>query len=610
MTSATDSGEATAPSRLSVGSILTTAVWLGLFSGIVEALVYGFRKVVLGHFLVMNWHFPWMVPVATGIILLCLGAAAIPFARWKVVPWGRELVLLGLVFVAAFSPLKAVPGLARYAVALLALGVSVQVARLCHWRLDVLARFARRTIAGLAGAVALVMAGMMLWVWIGERVAISRLASADRDAPNVVLIVLDTVRAKSLTPYGYSRQTSPALAQLAAQGVTFDRALATAPWTLPSHASFFTGLYPHEHGADWSKPLDGRHATLAEVLRDKGYLTAGFAANTLNVTRTHGLARGFIHFEDLPVSIGRLALSTSLGTLIAGQGSVRHWLNYHEVADRQHAETITTNCLSWLRAHQGRPFFVFVNYFDTHDPYLPPDPFATKFGPRRNPKTRFWHTGVAAFPVDRERMSPAAKQAEIDAYDGAIAYVDSQVDRLLTFLDAQGQRHRTLVIVTSDHGEQLGEHGLFNHGNSLYRPLTHVPLVMSLPGRLPAGVRVAAPVSLKDLPRTVMDVLGDPEGRPFAGHSLVRSWTGAEGENGDAVLIEATRRPFGNQQWYPLLKGNMTSVVAEGYQYIRNGDDTEELYDFTNDTEERVNLATSPAHAAVLEKLRRLAAGR
>ncbi len=592
----------------SIGSILTVAVWFGLLSGITEAGIILVRKFVLDESMVLNWHFPWMAPVASVLILSLVGACAVPLARWRWIPFGHEGAVLGLAFTAFYGPVLAIPGLATYPALLLTLGLAAQAARLGRWQIPVLSGVARRLAPALAGVVTVVMVTMLLSAWVEESRALSGLAPAPRDAPNVVLVVLDTVRARNTSPYGYARPTTPTLLRLSADGVVFDNALTTAPWTLPSHASLFTGKYPHEHGATWSKPLDERSLTLAEVLRTHGYATAGFSANTLNVTRTHGLARGFIHFEDLPVSLGRLALSSSIGRRIVSQGTLRHWLNYHEVADRQNAGTVTSNTLSWLRTHKGRPFFVFLNFFDAHDPYLPPDPYATMFGPRRSPTARFWHTGVAAFPVDRLTRPPAAKQAEVDAYDGAIAYMDSQLDRIVAFLTEEGLLDNTLLVVTADHGEQLGEHDLYNHGNSLYRPLIHVPLVMRFPGRISPGVRVSQPVSLKDVPKTVLDLIADREAGTFPGQSLAAYGRGeAETRPGGPILVEADRRPFGTDAIYPLLHGDMWSLVADGYEYIKNSNGTEELFDFDTDVKEAVNLANSPIHAPVLAKFRRLA---
>ncbi len=522
---------------------------------------------ILGTFLVLNRDYPWMIPLASVLLFVIPGGVAMALMRFAWLPGRSRIVIFAFGFVAAFGPLGAIPGLADYARAIVAAGVAYQIGRACNWSIPRLRRVTTRPTILLASA-AILLAGVMVGgAHLQEFREEQRVTRLGARGPNVVLIVMDTVRAKSTSTFGYNRPTTPNLDRVASEGTAFDLAFSTAPWTLPSHASMFTGEYPHEHGADWSRPLSARDRTLAEVLRDAGYVTAGFSANTLNVTRVHGLARGFVHFEDLPVSLGRLALTISLGRRIVGQGSIRHWLQYHEVADRQPAEQITGNFLSWLETHKTRPFFAFLNYFDAHDPYLPPEPFASRFGPRRRPDTRFWHTGDAAWPADRPKMNEADRRAEVAAYDGAIAYIDAQVGRVVEQLQHERILDNTLLIVVSDHGEQLGEHGLFNHGNSLYRPVVHVPLVLRFPGKAPAGLRVSSPVSLRDLPATVLDLLARESGS-LPGVSLARLWQSTAGlPSASPVLIEGTRRPFG-QGSYPLMRGDMIAIVDGGYQYI------------------------------------------
>ena len=182
--------------------------------------------------------------------------------------------------------------------------------------------------------------------------------------------------AKSLSTYGYPRATAPTLQRVASEGAVFERALAPAPWTLPSQATMFTGRQPHEHGADWSKPLDSRYPTLAEALPRAAIdsRVRGEHAERHPLPRTRARVHSFRRFAGLGRPPGAQHVDRPPDRR---PGSLRHWLNYHEVADRQPAERITTNFLTWVRANRERPFFAFLNYFDAHDPYLPPDPFST-----------------------------------------------------------------------------------------------------------------------------------------------------------------------------------------------------------------------------------------
>ena len=222
------------------------------------------------------------------------------------------------------------------------------------------------------------------------------------DSPNVLLIVLDTVRADHLSLYGYYRPTSPSLERLAERGIRFDEARATSPWTLPSHASLFTGRWPSELGVKWMTPLPDRFPTLAEYLGARGYGTAGFVANNLYCSHDAGLDRGFTHYEDYVLDSGRLRpLRTAL--LVDGAGPrlpnsgcgwpgiwrlgpsvhgsnrcVRRLLD----TGRKDAGSINRDFLEWLshRREPRRPFFAFLNYFDAHSPYLPPAGTEFRFG--------------------------------------------------------------------------------------------------------------------------------------------------------------------------------------------------------------------------------------
>jgi arylsulfatase A-like enzyme len=203
-------------------------------------------------------------------------------------------------------------------------------------------------------------------------------------APNVLLIVLDTVRADHLSVYGYPRGTTPTLERLAARGIRFDEARAPAPWTLASHASFFTGRWPHELGVQWLTPWQGNFPTLAEYLGARGYATAGFVANAGYCSYETGLARGFTHYEDYVLArlgslrtaglvdaavktFGELTLPLDQGRLHSPRDVVGDWFFSGE---RKRAEQINRDFLDWFarRREPGRPVFVFLNYLDTHTP--------------------------------------------------------------------------------------------------------------------------------------------------------------------------------------------------------------------------------------------------
>ena len=225
----------------------------------------------------------------------------------------------------------------------------------------------------------------------------------------------------------------------------------------------------------------------------RGYLTAVFIAKTAYCSANFGLDRGFLHYEDYGISPGRIVRGSALARLIASDERLRDLIGVHELLGRKPAEQVNSDFLRWLdRREPGRPFFAFLNYYDAHDPYQPPAEFARKFSPVI--PRGYFREGVR---LPREVIDELR-----DAYDGAIAYLDHELGRLLAELRERGLLDDTLLIVTSDHGESLGEHGLMSHGNSLYLTLLRVPLVIVHPARIPAGRSIAEPVSLRDIPAT------------------------------------------------------------------------------------------------------------
>lgn len=284
--------------------------------------------------------------------------------------------------------------------------------------------------------------------------------------PNVLLISLDTLRADRLGTYGYAKPTSPTIDHvLAAQGTVFARAFSAFPSTAGSHMTMLTSLDPCAHGVRnvSDPPLRPDARTLAELLREAGYATAAFTEDGQITTRL-GFPRGF----DV-------------------------WVERHALEHAQAASTFR-RAREWIRAHRRDPWFAFVHTYEVHEPYAPP-------------------------PGYREMLT--AEDAPSARYDGEIRYTDDLLAVLLDKLRRAGALAHTLVIVTSDHGEQFGEHGLHGHGNSLYDVLLHVPLVLWGPGLVPAGRRVTRAVGLVDLVPTVTDLLGLPPPPLTQGRSLV-----------------------------------------------------------------------------------------
>ena len=327
-----------------------------------------------------------------------------------------------------------------------------------------------------------------------EKLDEHRLVQAPAGSPNVLFIVLDTVRAESLSAYGYNRDTSPNLTRLAERGVRFDQARTPAAWTLPSHASMFTGRWPYELSTRPDRPLDGTYPTLAEVLRDKGYATAGFVGNTYFCNRWFGLDRGFLHYEDVAVCLVEILRSSDMGRALISKVAPSIFTRDRPYAyfNRKDAATINHDMLSWLDSQRkGRPFFAFLNYFDAHDPYISAEGAPRHFGLR--PETA---EEIAALRdwlhVDKSKIPSRLLQMAIDGYDDGIAYLDDQIGRLFAALDSRGLLENTLIVITADHGELHGEHNNFGHGSHLYRQVADVPLLVVGPRNVPHGKTIRA----------------------------------------------------------------------------------------------------------------------
>ncbi len=493
---------------------------------------------------------------------------------------------------------------------ILAVSLAIAVQRLIARRTQGFERLVRCTTVVLVLLVATVAVTVGCWRRFNENKIIANLPNPPKSAHNVLLIVLDTVRAESMSLYGYERSTTPFLKSLAEQGAVFQWAIAPCSWTLPTYASLFTGRFQYETGVNWSTPLGPTYPTLAEVLSSLGYATAGFVANTFCDTWS-GLARGFAHYEDQITFGGKLAGSSPLIRFALKQNWVRQLIGYRDLLGRKRAYRITDDFLRWLdRAPNGHPFFASLNYLDAHQPYLPPADFAERFGPTDRLGTylgRYMHD----VPCSPSNTTPEEIQAMRNAYDAAIAYLDADLNRLFGELRRRDLLDQTLVILVSDHGEEFGEHSTFGHGHDLQIPSIRVPLILRLPSIVPDNVTVQKPVTLRDIPATVIGLLGLPDEGLIPGRSLSRHWANAdsrESEPGESILSELIHAPR-DPEWTPVSKGDMKSLVTDDMHYIRNGDGSEEVYDLRHDPAERNDLIQTTRGAKAAAHARRILEG-
>jgi arylsulfatase A-like enzyme/thioredoxin-like negative regulator of GroEL len=387
--------------------------------------------------------------------------------------------------------------------------------------------FAGVVLLALAGVVALVMLRPVFHL---RSVDLSGLRGA-----NMLLVTLDTTRADHVGCYGYAGAETPALDALARDGVVFEQCITPTAFTLPSHSSIMTGMYPPFHGVrvNGGAALADVHSTLAERLAAGGYRCGAFVGAFVLDGRW-GLGQGFDHYDD-EFEIGpdqRLDL----------------------VSVQRPADQVVDAAVDWLATESDQPFFTWVHLYDPHTPYEPPEPY----------RSRFEHGGLRTL------------------YDGEIAFADSQVGRLLDWMDTRGLAGDTIVVVVGDHGEGLGSHGESYHGYYIYDYAVRVPLLIRLPISGFAGVRVSAQVRTIDLLPTVLDLLGVQLPEPVHGESLVGLMVDPEAEGPGPAYSEsmATSLQFG---WSALY-----GVRTAEYKFIDAP--RSELYDLKLDPDESVNL--------------------
>ena len=581
---------------------LTISLAVGLLAGLVELIVIAFFKVVLGRMVWTGWHTLWATPASYALLMSGVGLVLGLGARLRPRRFNQRLVLFLAIFVAAFSVCWLFyPMITRVAILILALGIATAAARALGSHPDFVARASRMVTQAGFVMVAILAVGVHGGRLLIEHRALAALPAPAAQMPNVLFVVMDAVRAQDLSLYGYARPTTPQLAAFATRGATFTDAWSTAPWTLPSHSSMFTGRYAHEfRDTDWERPLDADVPTLSEVLTREGYVAGGFVAN-MYCSRETGLSRGFLHYEDYVVSPTELILASSLGRFIALNPSLHNLLGHHELLGRKTAADIANAFLTWQTTVGDRPFFAFLNLYDAHEPYLPPDSIAAQFsGPNARRLDQIRYTNARnAERTQKPQMTPDERQAEQAAYDASIASIDTQLGRLFGELEHRGVLGKTVVVVVADHGEMFGEHQLFSHGHSLYRPLLQVPLVIVYPNSVPVGSRINSTVSLRDLPATVLALTGTP-GAPLPGRSLLLA---DNTQKAASPVLASVRASRGLPQRYPAAKGTMNSIVDSGYEYILGADGQEALYALS-DTDQTVNLATDPRARETLAKLR------
>jgi arylsulfatase A-like enzyme len=405
--------------------------------------------------------------------------------------------------------------------------------------------------------------------------------------PSVLLVTLDTTRADHLGCYGYAAGTSPNLDRFAEAAVLYERAYATSSWTLPSHASLFTGLLPMQHGAQTTpagadrrlgyavRPLAETFTTLAEVLAAAGYRTAGVVGGPA-LSHELGVAQGFERYDDA----------------LDGPG---------EKLTGKRAEAVADRAIAYVESFGEAPYFLFANFFDPHAPYRPPPPYDRGLVPEgtiaqadlvRELVRRLDAHAPPVPPQDLGKPERRVLDALRAGYDAEIRYMDHHLGRLLDAVARSARAAETLVIVTGDHGESFGEHYFISHGAHLYEDNVRVPLVLRPIGsRGPS--RVPEPVQNHRLFASILEAAGLPLPAGIAVRGL--------GIAGGAIVTEVGRSDANVRLFGPSFDRDLRAIYAPPWKLIEATPGSPELFDLGRDPAELTNAAArSPGVAAGL----------
>jgi arylsulfatase A-like enzyme len=420
------------------------------------------------------------------------------------------------------------------------------------------------------------------------------------EKPCIVMIVMDTVRVDHLSCYGHKKSTTPHLDRFAQDALLYKNAYATAPWTLPSIASILTGAYPGHHGAHRvttsdsyypANKLSDVHSTLPEILQGSEYTTAGVVSCEW-LTASFGINRGFNHFNDRIPSY-----FFTLSTFAVLQFSnhffpLKDYLFFNGYYGQRIAHQINKAALSWLRSYgKNQPFFLFLHYFDPHHPYFP-EHLGTSRGFIPDTIRHRYPLNTANYvDVEGEIINSVLKGEKpllsdeksflLNNYDRDISRLDQKLGELFAALKEMNLYEKTLIIVTSDHGEAFGEHNLMLHGRALFNNNLHVPLLIKYPFNEKRRGIIDCPVSLAGIAPTVLSYLSleipdSIQGFPFSQ------------KNQQLLIAQNFHDPHSKEFPHDLI-----SIQQDNYKYIeaRGGDD--QFYNLKDDPGETRNLITT-----------------
>lgn len=434
---------------------------------------------------------------------------------------------------------------------------------------------------------------------------------SNRELPNIILLVMDAGRADHLSCYGYERPTTPGLDQIAAAGTLYENALSAAVWTVPSHASLFTGMYLSGHG------LRGRNLklrqdipTMADLLNSYGYDTLALTANAL-IGHATGLARGFAELKDIRniFQAERLPGWQKLGNALYRRlyyGRSPHKNSWYDSG----AWRLNYDMKRWIRRQRNRPekrpFFIFANYMEPHLRYDPPRAFRRRFlTPAQEQRWQQVNQNAWKFMSGEVQLTDEDWDILTRLYDAELAYLDGRIGELYQFLQKNDLLNNTILIITTDHGENLGDHGLMDHQYCVYDSLARVPLIIHYPEQFPAGLSVKELVQSVDLLPTLAEIIS-AEADP----ALAR----VQGQSLRPAALQTAPRKFAVTEYLapqlhsfrregvafdPKFSRQLRAIRTQQHKYIWASDGQNELYDLEKDPGEQWNVIDSEQETAV-----------
>jgi len=556
--------------------VWVVAIWSAVGLGMIEGLVLNITRAfpALAAPYKFSAHIMWVAPVLnTALFLLVAAILILPLRRLnRWLPDKESLIVLGVfIFLGLFGIINAPKLTGSAPGALLALGLTVTLLRKMSGAEARLIAGLRRRLFLVPPIILLLVLGVAGYEKGSEWWRANRLPIARAGAPNVLVIVMDTVRYDSFMRSDTVSLT-PNLDRIAAQGVRFENAWSSSSWTLPSQTSIQTGLYPYQHGADWpGLKLDAALPTLATFFGQQGYVTGAFSGNSAWIAPEY-LGRGFLRFETYIAE--DYVRRTTYGRIL---NVVLRNLRLHEAGRGKPAALLNAQFLQFLNDYPDHPFYAYLCYMDVNQTF----------------HNHWLNYGFL------QKKAPLTEVKQ--AYDAGLTELDSQIGVLFAELEQSGALENTLIVITSDHGQSFGsavdDHDPVGHGTSLYPEQTRVPLFVIYPGYVPAARKQSQLTSLRQIPSTITALLGLQD-QPFAGPPLAVHEPAAENAPADRPELLLTLN---------YSKHNLQAALWDDWLYINNqGAESEELYNVKADPTANSNLASGRTLEAARLRLERL----